>query len=65
MHINVAKPFPHKPIILYELHNIFVFCLCRHRECSEEGKDFGSVFQIPASKLTDNKLVTDNVTVIQ
>jgi len=51
-------------MIFYESHHFFMCYMGCHRKCLQKRKYFNTVFEITASKLTNDERMTDNVSFI-
>ena len=51
-------------MIFYESHHFFMFYIDCHRECLQKRKYFKPVFEITASKLTNDERMTDDMSFI-
>lgn len=65
MDINVTQPFSHKAVIFYKVHHFFMTCLDRCRERSKQREDCRSVLERTAGDFTDDKWMTEDLSVFQ
>ena len=65
MNIDETQPFSHELVIFNELNYFLIICLDRHRKLLKEREYFRSVLKVSAGELTNDKRMTDYVTLIQ
>ena len=65
MNIYVAQPFSHKTVALNKREYLFVFRRCYHRKGFQKRKYGRAVPKIPTSKLTYDKRMTCDLSIIE